>query len=215
MSNLNNTGLTRVLTYLKTWITGLLSGKSDTSHTHSDYIPNSGTTSITGTGFFKSTSDSQLQIGSGTSTTTGGCFVAYGSEYSNSELAGSFRLRARTTANYDLIGYANGTLSWSGKNIDCVEEQGNDYIRYASGLQICWGVISSEQFEPFNDHYGKLVSYPKSFLANTEPVVNISQWRATGNLTQNVNIAGVSISYVKIETDEPWGVYYTVFGKWK
>lgn len=34
MSNLNNGGLTRVLNYIKTWVSGLLSGKSDTSHTH-------------------------------------------------------------------------------------------------------------------------------------------------------------------------------------
>ena len=34
MSNLNNGGLTRVLNYIKTWVNGLLSGKSDTSHTH-------------------------------------------------------------------------------------------------------------------------------------------------------------------------------------
>lgn len=34
MSNLNNGGLTRVLNYIKVWVNGLLSGKSDTSHTH-------------------------------------------------------------------------------------------------------------------------------------------------------------------------------------
>ena len=34
MSNLSSNGLSRVLAYLKTWITGLLNGKSDTSHTH-------------------------------------------------------------------------------------------------------------------------------------------------------------------------------------
>lgn len=34
MSNLNPGGLTRVLNYLKTWVTNLLSSKSDTSHSH-------------------------------------------------------------------------------------------------------------------------------------------------------------------------------------
>lgn len=88
----------------------------------SDYIPLSGTTSITGTGFFKSTSDSQLQIGSGTSTITGGCFVAYGSEFSNAEFAGAFRLRARTTRNYDLLGKNDGTLTWGTKNVAMQED---------------------------------------------------------------------------------------------
>ena len=96
-----------------------------------------------------------------------------------------------------------------------IDSMGEGWIRFKSGLQICWGLISSNEVEPYGDHYGKLISYPKSFLANTEYAVNISQWRATGNLTQNVNIYGVSTTYVGIETDEPWGVYYTVFGTWK
>ena len=98
-----------------------------------DAIPLTGTNAITGTGFFKSTSDSQLQIGSGTSTTTGGCFVAYGSEYSNSELAGSFRLRARKTSDYDLIGKDDGTLTWGNKNVamqeDVVPRDGGSVLR--------------------------------------------------------------------------------------
>lgn len=110
------------LVYSKTETDTLLGNKAASSHTHSDYIPKDGTTSITGTGFFKSTSDSQLQIGSGTSTTTGGCFVAYGSEYSNSELAGSFRLRARKTRNYDLLGKDDGTLTWGTKNVAMAED---------------------------------------------------------------------------------------------
>ena len=80
-------------------------------------IPLAGTNAITGTGFFKSTSDSQLQIGSGTSTITGGCLVTYGSEYSNTDVAGSFRLRASKTRNYDLLGKADGTLTWGTKNV--------------------------------------------------------------------------------------------------
>ena len=34
MSNLNSSGLPRVLNYLKTWVTNLLSGKANSSHTH-------------------------------------------------------------------------------------------------------------------------------------------------------------------------------------
>ena len=34
MSNLSSGGLTRVLNYLKTWVTNLLSNKSDTNHSH-------------------------------------------------------------------------------------------------------------------------------------------------------------------------------------
>jgi len=34
MANLNNGGLTRVLNYIKTWVTGLLNSKANSSHTH-------------------------------------------------------------------------------------------------------------------------------------------------------------------------------------
>ena len=34
MSNLNNGGLTRVLNYIKSWVSGLLNNKSDTNHSH-------------------------------------------------------------------------------------------------------------------------------------------------------------------------------------
>ena len=106
------------LMYSKTETDTLLGNKAASSHTHSDYIPKDGTTSITGTGFFKSTNDSQLQICSGTSTITGGCFVGYGSEYSNTSVAGAFRIRARSgNTSYDLLGYANGTLEWNGTSI--------------------------------------------------------------------------------------------------
>ena len=36
MSNLNPGGLTRVLNYVKTWVTGLLNGKANSGHTHDD-----------------------------------------------------------------------------------------------------------------------------------------------------------------------------------
>ena len=34
MSNLNNGGLSRVLSYIKNWVGGLLSNKADTNHSH-------------------------------------------------------------------------------------------------------------------------------------------------------------------------------------
>ena len=102
-------------------------------------IPLSGTSNITGMSFFKSTNDSQLQIGSGTSTINGGCLIMYGSEYSNTDVAGAFRLRAGKTSIYDLIGKVNGTLTWGTKNVAMQEDvvprsggavlSGNEFLR--------------------------------------------------------------------------------------
>lgn len=103
--------------------TQTVNGVSTTYDIHdANAIPLSGTITITGTSFFKSTSNSQLQIGSGTSSTTGGCLIMYGSEYNNTDSAGSFRLRARKTSNYDLLGKGDGTLTWGSKNVAMAED---------------------------------------------------------------------------------------------
>ena len=103
--------------------TQTVNGVSTTYDIHdANAIPLSGTNAITGTGFFKSTSVSQLQIGSGTSTITGGCLITYGSEYSNTDIAGAFRLRASKASIYDLLGKVNGTLTWGTKNVAMYED---------------------------------------------------------------------------------------------
>ena len=42
MARLDPTGVSRILSYIKTWVTTALGGKANSSHTHSDYIPKSG-----------------------------------------------------------------------------------------------------------------------------------------------------------------------------
>ena len=36
---------------------------------------------------------------------------------------------------------ANGNLVYDGNIVDTIEEQGNGYIRYSNGIQICWGIV--------------------------------------------------------------------------
>lgn len=120
------------------------------THNASEFVPVTGSNAITGTGFFKSTSDSQLQIGSGTSTITGGCLIMYGSEYSNTDVAGAFRLRARTTTNYDLIGYANGSLTWGTKNVAMQE----DFIPRSGGAVITATRLAKENNNGYLDICG-------------------------------------------------------------
>lgn len=60
----------------------------------------------------------------------------------NSELnPGAFEIKAcdGTTDPISFIGKPDGVLTWKGKNVETVESSGSNYIRYTSGLQICWG----------------------------------------------------------------------------
>lgn len=93
---------------------------------------------------------------------------------------GRFTLRAQSkydTINkkyyqYDLVGTSDGILSWTGGNyyslghIEIVDSMGTDkwydekYVRYSSGLQICWGFLSlSGPVTATN----KRITFPKPF----------------------------------------------------
>lgn len=186
-----------------------------TSHQDlSGYVPRSGGAIMTGDSLGRTVDNVEFRIDGGNGWGKGASVVVRGKDKSTD--GGSLILHTQDSNGLcQMILKPDGTATWGSKKIDTIEEQGDGYIRYSNGLQICWGVIKDVQLEPFNGHYGKLVSYPKSFLANTYPIVNISQWRETGNLTQNFNMYIVTESYVGIETDNGWGVYYTVFGMWK
>ena len=169
---------------------------------------------ITGTSLSKTDNTSSITVCGGTDNSKGGSITIYGKDRTNNN--GEFSLVANDgTSSSELWGKPNGTLTWGNKKVDTIEEQGDGYIRYSNGLQICGGIVFNYQLESFRGHYGKTVSFPKIFLADNEPIVNISQWRYAGDLTQNVNIYAITSSYLTIETDIRAGVYYTVFGKWK
>lgn len=63
--------------------------------------------------------------------------------------SGRFYLRASTRTGIedtdpshqqcDLAGYPNGDLIWNGKHIEQINASGSNYIRFESGLQVCWG----------------------------------------------------------------------------
>ena len=64
---------------------------------------------------------------------------------------------------------ASSNLTYDGHIVDTIEEQGNGYIRYSNGLQICWGTITWQS--ACSTAWGSLYetdacyeSYAKSFV---------------------------------------------------
>lgn len=66
----------------------------------------------------------------------------------------------------DISGNKNfiDNLTRGGKNVDTIEEQGDGYIRYSNGIQICWGNGIYEE--------GQVVSYAKAFSGSPSVVAS-------------------------------------------
>ena len=130
---------------------------------------------ITGTSLGKTDNTSSITVCGGTGNSKGGSITIYGKDKTNNN--GEFSLVANDgTSSSELWGKPNGTLTWGNKKVDTIEEQGDGYIRYSNGLQICWGL------DEFDD--GQFVSYPKAFTISpsvvTSNAANPINWTAAG-----------------------------------
>ena len=89
--------------------------------------------------------------------------------FSNAPVVNSINLDGKT-----IDTDANGNMTFNGNIVDTIEEQGDGYIRYSNGIQICWGKMS---FTSNSNSWGILYesehaaseNYPKSFIS--PPVV--------------------------------------------
>lgn len=102
-----------------------------------------------------------------------------------------------------LIANADGTLTWSGKEIERVNAIGSDYIRYESGLQVCWGAIGSVTTD------GKAVTFPVAF--NSSPTVFST---GSGNYIAWASSVTTTTCNVRISSGTNT-VKYLAIGSWK
>lgn len=172
-------------------LSDLLGDKANESDLN-NYLPLSGgniTGGITQSAFdfIKTSTDSAwVRIDGGL--TDGASLVLYGKDTGTK---GTFSLSAADGTNYRaLIGLANGSLLWDGKGIDVIEEQGEGYIRYSNGLQICYKQYTC------NGNTDTVISLPKPFI-NTNYISMITSYGGGGScsITPNsTNITGFSIN---------------------
>ena len=71
--------------------------------------------------------------------------------------------KVNSNRNIDFFGE---TFKFNNKNIDVIEEQGDFYIRYSNGFQVCWGSFLGIT------NTKKTISYPKSFSDSASISVN-------------------------------------------
>ena len=221
-------------------LTGDVTGNADTATTATNaanatndgngnniattYLPLSGGTmtgdiTLSGNRIIKNSSNEHgLLLYGGSTVVNGAVLTLYGNNsLATSAYDGSFLLRTGDgTSNKDLIGRTDGTLTWNGKEIERVNASGTNYIRYDSGLQICWGSVAGS-----GDSSGTTVTFPVAF--DSAPVVT-----ATANsLTSSTNHVSVQVGaitktscWIAVSVNTIWSsssvaARYIAIGYWK
>ena len=164
----------------------------------------------------RDTNSNMLALRGGISYHNGASLVLYGKD-ETSEYAGGFRLIAHNGTNdVNLSGKPNGSLSWNGKNVENVNDIGNKYIRFESGIQICWGTFDVAKGENY-----ALVTFPVPF-ANNSYGISIQDINGSTSWTApyfNFLVYSRTTTAFKISTnktvDDADSISYIAIGKWK
>ena len=132
-------------------------------------------------------------------------------------------LCARTATNESmLIGVPTGSLSWNDKEIERVDSSGTNWIRFVSGLQICWGELSNVEMTTLHAsglYWGqRVISFPKTFI--TAPQLTSNYYPKTqnplawsGNCT-TLTTTSVNLRIVGVVSDTV-SIQYIAIGYWK
>ena len=132
--------------------------------------------------------------------------------FSNAPVVNSINLDGKT-----IDTDANDNLTYDSHIVETIEEQGEGYIRYSSGLQICYGKVTNNN----NIATGKArYSYPMPFSKNPIIVatpVTEGLYFVTANTFGTSNWTLISIlAYDGIRyTADGITVNYVSIGKWK
>lgn len=106
-----------------------------------------------------------------------------------------------------LVGDPNGSLAWDGKDVErvyAIDLSNPGYVRFTSGLQICWG---SETGVSTTE---KQITFPAPFSATPKATLSVGANTVTYGWT-NINSSAI---YVKTSSTSGVIVYYMAIGKW-
>ena len=131
--------------------------------------------------------------------------------FSNAPVVGSINLDGKT-----IDTNANGDMTYDSHIVDTIEGQGEGYIRYSNGIQICWGIGTVS----FNNSTqgGSTLMYPKAFIS--PPAISITAQGGSPTFIFETIVASyttgcdVIARLDSVQTAER-GYYYTAIGKWK
>lgn len=121
--------------------------------------------------------------------------------------SGAFYLYARNgNGSCGLTGRANGSLTWNSKEVEQVNSKDSSYIRYESGLQICWGTYISTLSSGWTT-----ITFPVAFKSGTTPAANINS--SSGNSNYYAVNSLNNTSFKTGGASNP--IHYVAVGYWK
>lgn len=103
------------------------------------------------------------------------------------------------------------------KTPELIEEQGDGYIRYANGIQICWANVPLHNLVQ-SAGYSYACNFPKSFIAAPSVTVNYSSAYSTdtGIAAEDIGTTGciIWVKNTKLSVAD-FNINYMAIGKWK
>ena len=140
----------------------------------------------------------------------------------HSSYAGQFYLRASTKSglndtshpSVNLIGSPDGRLVWDNKEIERVNSSGSNYIRYESGLQICWG-----ETQDITASGNYTITYPVSFVSTSNIIVTIGRWWVASSTEDyylhDSTATNIILTTIGVVGSGAHKYIYIAIGRWK
>ena len=100
---------------------------------------------------------------------------------------------------------ADGMFTWGGLIVERVTNISTDYIRFESGLQICWGNKGATSAEP------ETVTFPAAFSANPSVIIT----RSGSNYQSGWIVRSTTKFVLYTNAIEAAGFDWIAIGKWK
>lgn len=152
-----------------------------------------------------------LEVTGGNAVDAGAVLRLY--ENSDPNLAGMFSIG--TGNEKYLEGYPSGNLLWAGKEVECVNTLGEYYIRYESGLQICWGSINIPAGQ-INTTVTLPVPYKDGSYVTHASYIDVNNTSIGATVVVDSNTV-FRVSVTNAEGDYSWErfVIWSTIGRWK
>lgn len=183
-----------------------------------NYLPLSGG-QLTSADLSRNVTTSHLQLRGGT-TILNGAYLSLGGKDFDARPGAFYMVARNAETGHALTGSPDGSLTWGGKNIDVIESQGDGWIRYSNGLQICWFTANNTNsgWQGYSN-----VSYPIPF-ANDDVFItfcNRTDVNSSTNMHEIRIAAKVSTHFWAywlvdgVLTSEQIGGDFIAIGRWK